>query len=163
MKKAFSIIEILIVVAILGIIAAIVVPQFQDQTVNAKSAVAKDNLMILRGVIELYTVHHNGKPPGYSGVNLIDGLMIPNQLILYTNITGSYSTTKTGDFRFGPYLKKMPVNTFNNKTVIRCLGDNEDFPYPPNGTYGWIYKPATSDIRIDWYGTDREGVEFYDY
>ncbi|RKY11715.1 MAG: hypothetical protein DRP65_03460, partial [Planctomycetota bacterium] len=48
MKKAFSLVELLIVVAILGILAAIVVPEFQTYTQQAKEAAAKDNLRILR-------------------------------------------------------------------------------------------------------------------
>ncbi|MBN2180906.1 MAG: prepilin-type N-terminal cleavage/methylation domain-containing protein, partial [Sedimentisphaerales bacterium] len=49
MKKGFSVAELIIVVAILGIMAAVVVPQFQSQSTRAKNAVAKDNLRLLRG------------------------------------------------------------------------------------------------------------------
>ena len=163
MKKAFSIIEILIVVAILGIIAAIVVPQFINHTENAKAAVAKDNLMILRGVIELYELQHGGTPPGYMNNLQLPGIMIPNQLTRYTSKTGDSSLTKSQTYCYGPYLKKMSVNSFNNKSTILSLNEDDAFPEPPYGTYGWIYKPATKDIRIDWYGTDKDGVEFYDY
>lgn len=65
MKKAFTLVEILIVVAILGILAAIVLPQFQSHTQQAKESAAKDNLRILRNAIELYAAQHDGVPPGY--------------------------------------------------------------------------------------------------
>ena len=163
MKKAFSIIEILIVVSILGIIAAVVVPQFQDHTINAKAAVAKDNLMILRGVIELYALQHGDIPPGYMNNLELPGIMIPNQLTWYTNQIGETSLTKSQTYCHGPYLKKMPVNPFNNKSTILSLIETDPFPETPYGTYGWIYKAATKDIRIDWLGTDKDGIQFYDY
>jgi len=65
MKRAFSLVELMIVVAVLGIMAAIVVPQFQSYSTQAKEAVAKDSLRLLRGAIELYTGRHGGVPPGY--------------------------------------------------------------------------------------------------
>ena len=64
-KRGFSVAELLIVVAVLGIMAAIVVPQFQSQSTRAKKAVAKDSLRILRSAIELYIAQHSGIPPGY--------------------------------------------------------------------------------------------------
>ena len=65
MKKAFTLVEILIVVTILGILAAIALPTFQGHIIQAKEAAAKDNLRILRNAIELYAAQHNDMPPGY--------------------------------------------------------------------------------------------------
>lgn len=48
MKKAFIVVEVLIVAAISGIPAAIVIPQFQPQSQQAMDAAAKDNLRVLR-------------------------------------------------------------------------------------------------------------------
>lgn len=52
-KRGFSLAELLINVAILGILAAVVVPQFQAHSAQAKVAVGKDSLRILRSAIEL--------------------------------------------------------------------------------------------------------------
>ena len=65
MKKAFTLVEVLIVVAILGILAAIVLPVFRSHSQKAKESAAKDNLRILRNTIEIYAAQHNGIPPGY--------------------------------------------------------------------------------------------------
>ncbi len=64
-KYAFTLVEILIVVAILGILAAIVLPTFQDHVQQARESAAKDNLRILRNAIEVYAAQHNDVPPGY--------------------------------------------------------------------------------------------------
>ena len=46
MKKGFSFIEVLIVVAILGILAALTLPAMQGHTARARSAAAKDLSLI---------------------------------------------------------------------------------------------------------------------
>jgi general secretion pathway protein G len=64
-KKAFSLIELMIVVSILGIMAAIVAPLFRDNIQKTKEAAAKDSLRILRTAIEAYAAKNNGISPGY--------------------------------------------------------------------------------------------------
>ena len=58
-KRAFTLIEILIVVVILGILAAIVIPQFSDASTEANNANVRSQLQTLRGQMELYKVQHN--------------------------------------------------------------------------------------------------------
>lgn len=57
-KRAFTLIEILIVVVILGILAAIVIPQFSDASTQANNANLRSQLQTLRGQLELYKVQH---------------------------------------------------------------------------------------------------------
>ena len=54
LRKAFTLIEILIVVVILGILAAVVVPQFTNASEDANDAAVRTQLQTLRGQIELY-------------------------------------------------------------------------------------------------------------
>lgn len=148
MKKAFSLIELLIVVAVIGILAAIVIPEFQTYTQQAKEAVAKDNLRILRNAIELYATQHNGIPPGYpSG----DPLSLPLMAAFRVQIVG------------GNYLNDLPENPFNNTEIFRMIPNHESLPANATGEYGWIYKPQTKTIKLDWPGTDSEGVRYFDY
>jgi len=62
-KRAFTLIEILIVVVILGILAAIVIPQFSDASTEANEANVRSQLQTLRGQLELYKVQHNDEFP----------------------------------------------------------------------------------------------------
>lgn len=148
MKKAFTLVEILIVVAILGILAALTLPIFHDHMTEAKEAAAKDTLRILRQQFELYAAQHNGVPPGYPHDNPSNPVMI-TALIL--------------GFLRENYINAFPENPFNNKTTLLMIANDEPFPAEPTGEYGWVYQPQTKTIKLDWPGTDRNGVSYYDY
>src|SRR5688500_18335603 len=62
-RPGFTLIEILIVVAILGILAAIVVPQFSGATRDAKRSGLTSMVQSLRTQIELYRLQHNDRLP----------------------------------------------------------------------------------------------------
>jgi prepilin-type N-terminal cleavage/methylation domain-containing protein len=149
MRKAFTIAELVIVVCIIGILAALVIPLFQNQASMARAAAAKDNLRILRSAIELYAAQHKGVAPGYENNTAGDAL---NQeyFRLQTTVTEHY-------------MPKLPENSFNNLSTIQMIADGVAFPTTATGTYGWIYQAATGMIRLDWTGTDDKGVAYIDY
>ncbi len=57
-KKAFTLIELLIVVAIIGILAAIAVPNFLNAQIRAKISRVKADLRSIQTAIEMYSVDH---------------------------------------------------------------------------------------------------------
>ncbi len=57
-RRAFTLIEILIVVVILGILAAIVIPQFTDASEDAMDASVRSTLQTIRSQIELYNIQN---------------------------------------------------------------------------------------------------------
>ena len=151
MKRAFSLLEMLIMVAVLGILAAVVLPEFQSHSQQAKESAAKDNLRILRNAIELYATQHNGVAPGYHNN---DSSTFPRGPSFFTQM-----------IRDGHYLSDWAKNPFNGKTAIKMVNNDEDFPTEPAFTdfCGWVYKPATKTIKLNWSGTDSQGVRYFDY
>ena len=64
--RAFTLIELLIVVAIIGILAAIAVPNFLSAQTRAKVARVKADIRSLRTSMETYFVDNNTYPPDHS-------------------------------------------------------------------------------------------------
>jgi prepilin-type N-terminal cleavage/methylation domain-containing protein len=146
-RYAFTLVELLIVVAILGILAAMTLPMLKGHITEAKEAAAKDNLRVLRNAIGLYAARHGGIPPGYP----YDNTSLP--VLLTAFVLGVR----------GNYLNALPENPFNNKTTFLMIANGSSFPAAPTGQYGWVYQPQTKTIKLDWPGTDKDGVSYYDY
>ena len=165
-QSGFTLIELMIVVSILGILAAIVLPEFQSYQQKAREAQAKANLKLLRDAIERYAAEHNGIPPGYqNGVTSVDplGTSFIIQLQYYTSRDGKVNGSRTDIYRFGPYIKKIPQNTFNKLTNVAIVPDGEPFPDNPTPEFGWMYQGSNKTLRLAHTGTDSEGVRYYDY
>jgi general secretion pathway protein G len=150
--RAFTLVEVLIVVAILGIIAALIVPEYHNYSQKAKESAAKENLQTLRTAIERYAIKHNDTAPGYLNN---DKTQTPIYICFCSQII------KSNDYLSG----KVPENPFNRQSVIKMFANNEDFPQMPIETdyYGWLYKPASRTIKLNWPGTDSEGTAYFDY
>lgn len=66
-NRGFTLVEILIVVVILGILAAIVVPQFTNAADDARGGNLTTQLQTLNNQIELFAARNNGSYPDFAG------------------------------------------------------------------------------------------------
>ncbi|MFQ5561772.1 MAG: type II secretion system protein [Nitrospinota bacterium] len=123
-EKGFTLVELLIVVIILAVLAAIVIPQFTSSTDEAKDAALKTTLSEMRNAIELYYHQHNSTYPGFN--KAADGTAggaasdFTAQLTLYTSVTGQTANTKDVTYKYGPYLKKsvLPSNPVDGLNTL---------------------------------------------
>jgi len=165
-KTAFTIVEILIVVVILGIVAAVALPKFSNASSRARASMLADDLRILRTQIAVFKGQHYGVAPGYPGC---DNTAAPTQgaFVAYMTMSstpdGQTAAPHTDGYRYGPYLGSIPENPFNHKTSVEIIGDSQAFPVAADDSHGWVYKPSTLTIRGDSPGTDDNGKSYFDY
>lgn len=62
-KKGFTLIELLIVVAIIGILAAIAIPQFNSYRQKSFDSAAMSDIRTMKTGLEAYAVENNGDYP----------------------------------------------------------------------------------------------------
>jgi prepilin-type N-terminal cleavage/methylation domain-containing protein len=164
--RAFTLVEILIVVVLLGVLAAIVIPAVADSASSAKQSALATDLQLLRRFILVYKGQHLEVGPGYPDGDIT---AVPTeqafieQATMSSNEAGQTAAVGTAGFHRGPYMDKMPANPLNGKSTVQMLGDGEDFPANADDSHGWICKAATSEIRADSIGTDTNGKQYYEY
>jgi general secretion pathway protein G len=126
--RAFTLVEVLIVVIVLGILAAIVVPQFSTASDDANLSALQSNLQTIRAQLELYKIQHNGSYPTLANFEA--------QMTARTDVTGAAGTD------FGPYLLAIPPNPFSGVNTLSTT-------VPPAATLGWYYVQATGEFRAN--------------
>lgn len=164
-RQAFTLVELMIVMLILGILAAVVVPVLRGHRATAREGVAKGNLETIRIQIELYRVQHNQSLPGYANGSAVPIAICQLQFTGTTTTEGAVSPSPVPSAPFinGPYVKELPKNPFNGLSNIAYVPLGMAFSEAVNGATGWLYKKETAEFRLNWPGTDSKGVPFYDY
>jgi general secretion pathway protein G len=138
-KSGFTLVEILIVVVILGILAAIVIPQFTEASTEAKTSSLCTDLQTVRSQIELYKIQHNDQLPG-AGTATFELAMTGK-----TDVAGAVSTATTNVY--GPYLQKIPTNQFNDSSLVE---KGTVSPVPGGSTtYGWYFNTGTGAFNAN--------------
>lgn len=132
-RSAFTLIEILIVVVILGILAAIAVFQFGTVTGEAQQTATHTELQKLRRHIGVFQARNNQHLPA-----VIEGDGTWGEIV---------STNRE-------YLLTPPINSWvggaNGRKII--LGNAPDTAYQTE--YGWIFDPTTGQVWAGGYDAD---------
>jgi general secretion pathway protein G len=103
--RAFTLIEIMVVVIILGVLAATILPKFMGTTHDAKVGAAKAHVAELESALERFYVNMDRYPTTDEGLKL---LVDP----------------PTGDEKKwrGPYVKQLRSDPWGNPYQYRCPG-----------------------------------------
>jgi general secretion pathway protein G len=148
-RSGFTLVELLIVVIILGVLAAVVIPQFANASADAKESSVRSNLATVRQAISLYRVQHNETYPGQGGWS-----QFVTQLT-----TGTMGDGSPGS-KYGPYLRdQFPDNAFTGTSTGKTVAT---MPASPSGTEAWIYCTTDGQLRANLAGTAPSGTLYFD-
>ncbi|GJQ30632.1 MAG: hypothetical protein HBSAPP03_25160 [Phycisphaerae bacterium] len=123
-RHAFTLVEILIVVVILGILASIVVPQFASATEDAQRVGTYDQLQKIRKALAIYYVRSGNVYPNITAGNGTWGELIGN----------------------APYLREPPKNMYvgGANAGLIVLNNTADNAWHMN--YGWVFDPVSGEV-----------------
>ncbi len=166
-RGAFTLIEVLIVVVILGILGAMVLPKFSDASSTTRENTLKDDLRYVRTQIIVFKAQHADTAPGYAGGKAGAKPSEQDFLAQMTGYTDEYCSIveRATPNKRGPYLKEMPVNPLNGLKTLMIVGNGSSMPPAgkPDNSTGWIYKPQTLEIIPNTSGSDSEGTPYAEY
>lgn len=125
-RSAFTLVEILIVVVILGILAAIVVPSMTRASLESSQGTTFSELQKIRRHVEMYMARNAGALP----------LVVDGSNGDWGAITG----------RSSEYLQGAPTNAWvggdNARRVVHGTTADSEF----TDAYGWIFDPDTGRV-----------------
>ena len=147
----FTLLEMTIVVAILGLVAAVAIPQLTANRQEDRADSLVDRLASLRQSIDQYWVEHDG----YPGPTPVD---FTRQLLGQTDRSGRCGQGEA--FALGPYLAgELPSNPITESREVSIV---DAMPDAPRGDSAWIYCNVTGEIRSNATGRTLDGVAFFD-
>ncbi len=128
-NKGFTLVEILIVVVILGILAAIVVPQFTNASQQAVKGALASQLQTINAQVELYRVQETGTLPHDDADSPLGGADHSGWGVLVEE----------------DFLKDEPNNGYTRSTAVEVDAYEGD-PVTDGTAAGWGYDSNSGEV-----------------
>jgi general secretion pathway protein G len=112
-QGAFTLIEIMVVVIIIGILAAAIIPQFVGTTHDAKVSAAKGSISELENALERFNLHMDRYPTLDEGLNAL---------------VEAPAGDDNKKWR-GPYIKQLRPDPWGNPYQYRIPGEHHTSSY----------------------------------
>jgi len=161
-------VEVVIVILIIGILAAIALPRLWAAAQGTGEAALVSNLSTLRRAIESYAAEHDQAFPGAAADGQGGGPgsaeAFVSQLTMFSAADGSVSATADPTHPFGPYIgnvPKLPVGANKGSDAVAIDATNSP-PLVTAGNEGWVYNPQTGRIIANSDDASGDGLRAYD-
>jgi general secretion pathway protein G len=129
--SAFTLIELLLVLVILAVLAAVVVPKFANRSEQAKQTAAKADISTIEGALDAFEIDNGRYPTSDEGIAAL--MDAPSNLKNW----------------HGPYVKRMPKDPWGNAYIYVFPGTHSKAGYDlySNGPTG---REGAADAVTNW-------------
>ena len=131
-QRGFTLIEIMVVVVILGILAALVVPQVMSRPDQAKVTVAKGDIKAVAAALDMYKLDNFAYPSTQQGLEAL--------------VKKPSGNPQPKNWNRDGYLKRLPKDPWGNDYQYLSPGTQGQFDLYSFGADG---KPGGSDLNAD--------------
>ena len=114
-QAGFTLIEIMVVVVILGVLAALVVPNIMSRPDQAKVTVAQTDIKAISSALEMYRLDNGNYPSSEQGLEAL--------------VVAPSGTPEARNWNPDGYLSKVPLDPWNNPYQYEQPGTNNTTSY----------------------------------
>lgn len=131
-RAGFTLVELLLVLLILGILAAIVVPKFSGRSEQARRAAAKTQIVNFGVALDTFEIDNGYYPKGKNGLQ---------DLVVQPRDANNWK---------GPYIKgEIPKDPWQNEYIYECPGKHNEKGYDIV-SMGFDARQGTEDDINSW-------------
>ncbi len=138
-SRAFTLVELLIVIVVLAVLAAIVIPKFNDSGTRGRESSLRANLKVVRNAVELFKTDTGSYPAA------LTDLAATTAPANGKDSTGTQKSITAADYK-GPYVAEVPNDTISGSAMTYSV---------TSGSVGKVSSSAT--------GNDTAGVAYSTY
>lgn len=131
-QTGFTLIEVMVVVVILGILAAVVVPRIMDNPDKARITKAKQDIRAIESALDLYRLDNFTYPTTDQGLEAL--VSAPSEL------------ASSANYKQGGYIRKLPTDPWGSAYLFLSPGENSEIDVYSLGADG---APGGTGVAAD--------------
>lgn len=131
-QQGFTLIEVMVVVVILGILAAVVVPRIMDNPDKARVTKAKQDIRAMESALNLYRLDNFSYPNTEQGLEAL--VSVPSDLVNNSN------------YKQGGYIRKLPKDPWGSAYLYLSPGEHGELDIYSLGSDG---APGGTGVAAD--------------